>query len=39
MKQLNFLLLAVMFCATSFSQVHFGIDPGLAISRGSSSPP
>jgi hypothetical protein len=35
MKQLNFLLVGLVFCATSFSQVHFGIDPGLAISRGS----
>ena len=35
MKQLNFLLMAVTFCATSFSQVHFGIDPGLALSKGS----
>jgi outer membrane protein with beta-barrel domain len=35
MKQLNLLLVALAFCTTSFSQVHFGIDPGLAISRGS----
>jgi hypothetical protein len=35
MKQLNLLLVTLTFCATSFSQVHFGIDPGLAISRGS----
>jgi outer membrane protein with beta-barrel domain len=35
MKQLNFLLVVLLFCASSFSQVHFGIDPGLAISRGS----
>ena len=34
MKQLSFLLAALMFCESSFSQVHFGIDPGLALSKG-----
>jgi outer membrane protein with beta-barrel domain len=34
-KQLSFLFAALVFCATSFAQVHFGIDQGLAISRGS----
>lgn len=35
MKRLSFLVVATMFCASSFSQVHFGIDPGVALSRGS----
>src|ERR1700745_2624428 len=35
MKQLKLLLVALAICTTSFSQVHFGIDPGIAISRGS----
>jgi hypothetical protein len=39
MKQLNFLLAAVMSCATCFSQVHFGIDPGMALSKGSFKSP
>ena len=35
MKQLNFLLATLISSATCFSQMHFGIDPGVALSRGS----
>lgn len=36
MKHLIFVLVAIVVCITCLSQkVHFGIDPGIALSRGS----